>query len=299
MAQTILLFAFLTFFTSQAHCDGNETTLPLTYDTIELLNSDNGVCPTDELQQGTLNFINNNVQDDIQDSAFPSLLTSQGYTCIVNFDMSDPNQQCPNAWNEIATPVRTCARTTPGVTCDSAFFPVNGRIYSRVCGRVRAYQIGSTDAFYGANVGRSDIDQQYVEGISITHSSPRVHIWTLASAYHEQHVGAAQFACPCTNTANAASANYLIPSFVGNDYFCETGADTIAQTGALNFIADDVLWDGKDCGPTSTCCELNNPPWFCKTLPAPTEGDIEVRICADESVANENIAVEQIELYVF
>ena len=27
-----------------------------------------------------------------------------------------------------------------------------------------------------------------------------------------------------------------------------------------------ILWDGEKCGLTSTCCEFNNPPRFCKEL---------------------------------
>ena len=58
------------------------------------------------------------------------------------------------------------------------------------------------------------------------------------------------------------------------------------------------LWDGGGCGPTGGCCESNNPPWFCKTLPQPTTDDIEVRVCGDEVLSNEDILVELIEIYV-
>jgi hypothetical protein len=40
---------------------------------------------------------------------------------------------------------------------------------------------------------------------------------------------------------------------------------------------DDPLWDGEGCGPISTCCRFNNPPWFSKSLPKPTTDDLEVR----------------------
>ena len=41
----------------------------------------------------------------------------------------------------------------------------------------------------------------------------------------------------------------------------------------------DPLWDGQGCGPTSSCCTFNSPPWFNVTLPFPTTDNIEVRIC--------------------
>ncbi len=66
------------------------------------------------------------------------------------------------------------------------------------------------------------------------------------------------------------------------------------------FYAADPLWDGQDCGPTSTCCIFNNPPWFCKQLPQPTNTDLEVRLCSlDRACAIiDNTPVELIEIYV-
>ena len=225
---------------------------------------------------------------------------SGGGTRIANLNMTDPNQQCPPKWALITSPVRTCGRTSTGSnTCDSVTFPVNGASYSRVCGRVRAYQVGQPNGFYGYSQGRrSSIDNDYVVGISITHgsSTPRQHVWTFAAAFYENYNGRFPYICPCTNTRNRNAVNFQIPPFVDNDYFCDTGAET--NPSGTEFFPDDPLWDGEGCGPTSTCCELNNPPWFCKQLPAPTSDDIEVRICANNGIRNENIAIEQIEIYV-
>ena len=44
-----------------------------------------------------------------------------------------------------------------------------------------------------------------------------------------------------------------------------------------NYYPDnDPLWDGEGCGPTSICCDFNNPPWFCKTLPQPTSARLKL-----------------------
>ena len=63
-------------------------------------------------------------------------------------------------------------------------------------------------------------------------------------------------------------------------------------------IPDDPLWDGQGCGGTSTCCSFNNPPWFCKQLPQPTTDDIELRLCADEPIGNEDTTIEIVDMYV-
>jgi hypothetical protein len=46
------------------------------------------------------------------------------------------------------------------------------------------------------------------------------------------------------------------------------------------------------------CCSLNSPPWFYKQLPQPTTADMEMRVCADEVRAGEDIAIESFEFYV-
>ena len=94
-----------------------------------------------------------------------------------------------------------------------------------------------------------------------------------------------------------------VPSFVGNDYFCETGVPPGQRFNNSVFYADDPLWDGQGCGPTSTCCTFNNPPWFCKQLPQSTSADLEVRLCSAawayyRNAPVENTPVELIEIYI-
>ena len=120
------------------------------------------------------------------------------------------------------------------------------------------------------------------------------HIWTFAGAYNEASNAEA---CPCSRSD--VSYTGTIPSFVGQDYFCDTGSrQSYSRSQVGIFYADDPLWDGQGCGGTSTCCEFNNPPWFCKQLPQPTTDDIELRICGDESISNENIPIENVEIYI-
>ena len=54
----------------------------------------------------------------------------------------------------------------------------------------------------------------------------------------------------------------FIPTYIGNDYFCETGVPPSQAWSDRTFYADDLLWDGQDCGPASACCTFNDPPWF-------------------------------------
>ncbi len=85
-----------------------------------------------------------------------------------------------------------------------------------------------------------------------------------------------------------------MPPFIGEDYFCDTGV------GGLNqFHSFDPIWDGQGCpSGANACCELNDPPWFCKQLPQPTTENIELRICGSETNNSEGTPLEQIEIYI-
>ena len=68
--------------------------------------------------------------------------------------------------------------------------------------------IVSPDAFgaYSLNDRDSNIDGNYVDGISLTHGrNPREHIWTFAGALSET-VSVAKLNCPCTNSFQAEFA---------------------------------------------------------------------------------------------
>ena len=93
--------------------------------------------------------------------------------------------------------------------------------------------------------------------------------------------------CPCD-----VSDYGVVPPYVGNDYFCESGFNTTWRN-EYNLFLDDVLRDGQNCIQTSTSCLLNNPPWFMKHLSYSTGDDIELRICRANGDGN-----EYIELYI-
>ena len=211
-----------------------------------------------------------------------------GWARIAYLNTTDTSQQCPSAWRLITTPRRTCGRSTDAASCDSAIFPSNGIRYSHICGRVTGYQDQSPDAFRNIRPLSTNIDNYYLDGVSVTHGTPgsRQHIWSFAAS-------AGINSCPCNGGAGA-------PSYIGQDYFCETGNDNGARAQWLGtFFGDDPLWDGQDCGRGHACeCTLNNPPWFCKQLPQATTDDIEVRICGDQSLSDEDSPVELVELYI-
>ena len=163
-------------------------------------------------------------------------------------------------------------------------------------GQVIGYQDHSPNAFhpYYLNQGRT-IDDLYVDGVSITHSSyPRQHIWTFAAA-GDKVPAHNRDACPCVNSLSHVGFTGLIPDFIGCDYYCETGS-RIAHTDRV--YLEDPLWDGEGCGQFSTCCEGERKPWFLKNLTQSVTSDIEVRVCADSVRSNEDVLIEVISIFV-
>ena len=199
--------------------------------------------------------------------------------------MSDFSQWCPSAWREYNTSgVRACGRLFNSTGSCAATIYSTGRQYSRVCGRVIGYQIGSPDAF--------QVDDLFdLDGISITYGSEHNHIWSYVAGIYEMERFPSN-RCPCTSE----QARLILPQFIGDNYFCESGNPT-DSFNYNQFFSNDKLWDGQQC--EGTCCNgTNSPPWFSVRLPATTTDVIEVCICGDESTDNEDTPVELLEIYV-
>ena len=211
---------------------------------------------------------------------------------VADVDMREARAQCPPGLVEaVHSGQRVCTKGGVG-TCSQTFFDT-GVAFSQVCGKVIGYQFASPDAF--APGGVNGIDANYLDGVSLTYgSSPRQHIWSFAASLDEVGSVPGRF-CPCTNIELAAQGTPP-PSFVGNDYFCDTGSELSFMSNT--FYGADPLWDGLGCGHLSSCCSLNDPPWFFKKLDSPVTEAIETRVCTDSSAADEQVLVEQIEMYV-
>ncbi len=173
-------------------------------------------------------------------------------------------------------------------------------MYTRVCGKVLAVMTGDPDAFLNSIIGYNSIDQSYVDGVSVTYGAvgSRKHIWTFASAdggtgFYSTH------SCSCFYSDTVWLHTNKLPSFMGNNYFCELGLpinyNSVVSTGEVPI--PNILWDGKNCTFPNSCCKFSNPPWFCVPLPEPTSEPIEVRLCLSEYPNNEDLIITDVEMY--
>ena len=217
-----------------------------------------------------------------------------GWMRVAYLNMSDPTEECPpgfRLYNQNG--IRACGRsvTSERGYCQSVMFPSYSISYSQVCGRITGYQWATIDAInYYRPQYMKNINAAYVDGVSLTYGNPRNHIWTfMASLQKNFFASHGQDECPCAPNSPVTS-----PSFVGNDYFCESGCSSKFQ---FNVLYTEPLWDGKNCGLIEKeCC--TRAPWFCKNLTSPTTDSIELRICADENTTDEDAPVGHYELYV-
>ena len=225
--------------------------------------------------------------------------SNDGWTRIAYLNMGDKSSSCPNGLKLRSKGTqKACGRRSPGEgACDSVFYPSLGIRYSQVCGRVHGYQFGSPDA-YAVHLGNTDIqtriDAAYIDGVSITHGIPRKHIWSLLGGQREiANAESKLYICPCAS----GNTQPKLPSFVGNDYYCESGNNLAKYK--YDFWTTDPLWDGKNCRSNeANCCKRPGIPWFHKKLSGVTSDDIEVRLCGDEAENTEDTPIYFMEIYV-
>ena len=186
-----------------------------------------------------------------------------GWTRVGYLDMTR-GVTCPHGLVRTTTPRSMCHRESYSAGCSSTTYKTYGISYSRVCGRATGYNTGSTDVF---GHEQKNINVAYVDGLSITHGYPRKHIWTFA--------------------ADHRSRSFTYVPFIGQDFFLENSASPHYQR----------LWDGVGCH-SSGYCSKSGQPWFCRQFPLRTTDNIELRVCRDEDRGNENVGIEQLELYI-
>ena len=210
------------------------------------------------------------------------LCGSTGWTRVAIADFGNPQTPCPDGLIESKKGgVRSCKRKSLSST-NSVAIPTHGISYSQVCGKVLGTQIHTLDAFNPQWTGKRNIENNYLDGISVTHGAAgsRQHIFSLAGA------GGKGVACPCYKGSPFADT---VPEFVGKDYYCESS----------NSGTDDVLWDGQcDDGKEAPCCTSPLLPYFYKDLGSATTDDIELRILPDQPFNDEDLLLRSYEFYI-
>ena len=243
-------------------------------------------CPSSDSRQESRDMLRNITCSIIYDASISLICGPGSWTRVFYLNTSVPDQlSCPDEWNLVTDPVRGCAGAN--TSCHSAFSDDIGTAYSKVCGRIIGESriigedLSSPDAFVRFISGQNTIEENYLDGVSVTHGAPgsRTHIWSFGAGHRNPD------RCPCGNNDRIFAPLPLAE--VGENYFCDR-ADEL-----------DPLWTGESCTNDNPCCSFHNPPYFSVQLPAATTDRIELRICTDEDFfENEPVLVQLAEIYV-
>ena len=94
---------------------------------------------------------------------------------VAYLDKTNSNQNgmtCPSGLREaMFSERRTCRRDDTSAGCSFTTKKLN---YSKVCGRITAFTDGAPEGFMRTD--ETDINGNYVDGVSLTHGAPRQHI---------------------------------------------------------------------------------------------------------------------------
>ena len=163
----------------------------------------------------------------------------------------------------------------------------HGLEYTHVCGRIIGYQFNTPDGYVLSHDHTSltpgnEINEPYVDGVSVTYGFPRQHIWTLYGGGSEDR---------CCETP---ATTFQPPSFIEKNYFCDIGN----VWRDISFTTPPMWDDEANCPNDDACCAPQSGMCFNTTLTVPTIEYIEIRICADQSSGDEDTPLELVEIYV-
>ncbi len=185
------------------------------------------------------------------------------------------NFACPQ-WLQRRTDSLSCRHNKTIDGCTSVFYPTNNYSYTHICGRIRGSLSGSPDGFqyFGGKrrVGVT-LEQNYVDGVSLTYGNPRNHIWTLTASVNFRQ-----------DTDKCVVCQRQKPDYVSSHYSCE-----LVDSCQHSICYVNSLWDGDQCVGNGT---------FYRQLSQPTREDIEMRVCRAQSRYDEDILITFVEIFV-
>ena len=147
----------------------------------------NGVneCPSNEDRQAARQLLQSITNQVLQNYSSNNPNCGHGHwRQVFYFNVSNEGQSCPGDWNaRTVTSVRGCAGSD--ISCQSAFSGAINIAYNRVCGRVFGIGSGTPDGFIRFISGQTTIEDNYLDGVSITHgaSGSRTHIWSFGAGH--------------------------------------------------------------------------------------------------------------------
>jgi len=196
-----------------------------------------------------------------------------GWTRIINQNYS--TDLCPGAWVPSSQFGGLCTRDTSsgGDPIRSAMFDVWDIPYTEVRGHISAHQYASCDAF--GDSPPTSIDDTYADTVSFTVGAPgsRTHLFSYVFG----------FGTLSSDDSNCPGQSGGAPPhpWVGASYVCESG--NTSGGGPSGTWQPQLMFNGS---------------WFQSPVGAATTQDVEGRLIATSSSADEDLGVTEVTLFV-
>ena len=202
---------------------------------------------------------------------------------IGSLDIDLPGTSCPSPLHLKTFGSNRLCEKSIGAGCVSITISAGGQTYQKVRGRVAGYAYNSPDAFRRVGGAVSNIDDSYVDGVSITHGNPRKHVWSYALANNLNSL----YTCPAVGEDITKQ-----PAFVGSNFICVVANQTVP-------MGQDKLFDAPMWTTLGNCFgDCPDDLTFCVTLDQPTSDDLEVRLCTDQDKFDEDVFIKSFDFYV-
>ena len=219
--------------------------------------------------------------------------TVGGWTRLGHLKMSSDHKKCPNGQFSYINKgeLHLCRIKSNKAGCATASYSSRGIKYSTICGYAKGYQKGKTYVFFK----NKKLTSYYLDGVSFQRfdasTKNREHVWSYACGDSDSNN---KFnTCPCNKDALEGNKP---PSFVGNNYYCESGTST--SPGFASFFPQDPLWDGKGFNNLEVPCRKDMMPYFKRTYDSAITDDINVKLCRTFVATNRDVYLEGYGVFV-
>ena len=183
--------------------------------------------------------------------------------------------------------------------CTTAKFNLDDAYYSEICAKIGGYQYGLPTAFksYEEN------DKTFMDGVYFSYGKDTRYLWGYAVGSYKHYVHdknkidhdrMTKDMCPDVHPLYKGK----VPYFVGNYFYCDSGAYSKSTNDSTTFFYKNRLFEGKGCEFPNYTCMRSGQPWFYRRLPMHFKDYIEMSSCNNDKVMTKDLRMDNIEIYL-
>ena len=182
--------------------------------------------------------------------------------------------------------------------CTTAKLNLDDTQYTEICAKIGGYQYGHPTAFKPYHKRHNKV---FMDGVYFSYGKEPKYLWGYAvGSYKQRHKRLTNIIgydinnmCPDVHP----DYNVRIPVFVKNYFYCDSGAYDNDKNDTSKFFYENRLFEGENCELPNYSC-MQGGPWFHRKLPTYFKDYIELSSCNDARVAEKDLRMDNIEIYL-